>query len=106
MIYRNRNDRDGSLSKYSMAHEMGHLLGLHDRYNSSGAATSEKYEGNIMYEVDGIVTPLNMKGILNSSLAKQHILDGQRQELERILDKSLKPEKGIYYINKHNREYK
>ena len=106
VIYRNRNDRDGSLSKYSMAHEMGHLLGLHDRYNSSGAATSEKYEGNIMYEVDGIVTPLNMKGILNSSLAKQHILDGQRQELERILDKSLKPEKGIYYINKHNREYK
>ena len=106
VIYRNRNDHDGSPSKYSMAHEMGHLLGLHDRYNSSGAATSEKYEGNIMHEVDGIVTPLNMKGILNSSLAKQHILDGQRQELERILDKSLKPEKGIYYINKHNLEYK
>ena len=59
-----------------------------------------------MHEVDGIVTPLNMKGILNSSLIQQNILDGQRQELEQILDKSLRPEKGIYYINKHNREYK
>ena len=106
VIYRNRNEHDGSLSKYSMAHEIGHLLGLEDRYNSSGAATSEKYEGNIMHEVDGIVTPLNMKGILNSSLIQQNILDGQRQELEQILDKSLRPEKGIYYINKHNREYK
>ena len=106
IIYRNRDERADCPSKYSMAHEFGHLLGLKDRYNSSGAATSEKYEGNIMHKVDGVVNDLNMQGILNRPLFDNASYEKDRRAQRFFLNRSFKPVQGIFHINYKNREKK
>ncbi|WP_434968109.1 RHS repeat domain-containing protein, partial [Muribaculum intestinale] len=67
---------------HEISHELGHMLGLRDRYNSKTKKSYNGWENNIMGSENGIIDSRNLSGIIDPILENYHGTEMQKNALK------------------------
>ena len=89
---------------HEISHELGHMLGLRDRYNSKTKKSYNGWENNIMGSENGIIDSRNLSGIIDPILENYHGTEMQKNALKHTWLNKLRIWDYNHRIDSHNRE--